>query len=263
MTFGTAYYTYFEGEGDAAAAEAAKASEAAKAAEEAAKGAKTYTQDEVNKMILQERKSNEEKTRNQIKELENLKGSKTLSDADKTALQGRIDKLAEELLTKEQLAQKDKEKLQREHEEKYGAATQELESWKTRYHDTEIRRAISDASVSQEAFDPAQIAALLRPSAYLEEIVDANGGATGNYLPKVKFDDVDKDKKPVRLDLTISEAVKRMKETPEKYGNLFKSNLKNGMGMNGNVPPGGTIDYTKLTPEQYRQFGRKQIGLSK
>jgi hypothetical protein len=62
------------------------------------------------------------------------------------------------------------------------------------------------------------------------------------------------------------EAVKRMKELPEQYGNLFKSGVVSGIGSGsatGGLLPGqsGRVDVRKLIPQQYREIREKNPAL--
>ncbi len=94
----------------------------------------------------------------------------------------------------------------------------------------------------------------------LVEDLDAEGRSTGEFIPKVKFNDTDAEGKPITLDLTAKEAVKRMKELPERFGNLFKSNLSGGLGGSqsvGNKP----LDGERLkNMDEYRKQREKLTG---
>ncbi len=52
-----------------------------------------------------------------------------------------------------------------------------------------------------------------------------------------------------------------MKDMTE-YGNLFKSNLNNGLGLGGGIKNPSGIDVSKMNHEQYLAH-RKQMGLKK
>jgi hypothetical protein len=73
--------------------------------------------------------------------------------------------------------------------------------------------------------------------------------------------DVDpKTGEPVQMVRTPEEAVKRMKELPDTFGNLFKSGVVSGIGAGmatGGTPGGGRVDVRKLTPQQYRELREK------
>ena len=207
---------------------------------------KTFTQTELNTILKRERKKQEDKTRTQIKELEQLKKSKSMTEQDRAKLSSQIDTLQSELLTKEQLAAREKEKLKKQHGQQIDQVTKERDSWQQRYRSAEINRAISDAASSEGAFASRDIQALLSPNTSLQEDMDDNGSPKGSFTPKVKFLDSSKDGKPVTLDLTVSDAVKRMKDTPEKYGHLFKSTASSGLGESGGAGRGTAQDVSKM-----------------
>ena len=86
--------------------------------------------------------------------------------------------------------------------------------------------------------------------------VDEDGKPTGDYEPRVAFPDKDKDNKPLTLDLTVAEAVKRMKEL-EKYGNLFEGGKKSGLGGTGSQTKGSNVDISEVAkkdPAKYREL---------
>lgn len=218
---------------------------------------KLLTQDEVNAIVAKERRDNEAKTAAHIKELEVLKKSQSMSDKDKKDLQSRIDEMQNSLLTKEQLAQKERERLENVHKQTLQGVSAERDLWQGRFHKSTINTSIIGEAVRAEAFDPEGLISLLGPNTRLVEELDSEGRGTDNFIPKVKFTDTDAEGKPVPLDLTIPEAVKRMKEIP-RYGYLFKSTATGGLGVIPVPQTGGKPDVSKMTPAQYREYRAKQ-----
>ena len=74
-------------------------------------------------------------------------------------------------------------------------------------------------------------------------------------IAKVEFSDTDKEGKPVTLDLTIAEAVKRMSEMDE-YANLFKSEGTGGVGgvNRGSSKPLDAKKIAATDPALYRKL---------
>lgn len=237
----------------------AAAAETAKTAAEA--GKKLLTQDEVNAIVAKERRDNEAKTANHIKELEMLKKSQTMSEKDRQQLQAKIDEMQNSLLTKEQLAQKERERLENQHKQSVQSITTERDIWQTRFQKSTINTAIVSEASRAEAFDPEGLISLLGPNTRLVEELDSDGKGTDVFTPKVKFTDTDAEGKPVPLDLTVPEAIKRMKEIP-RYGYLFKSTATGGLGANPVPQTGGKPDPSKMSPQQYREH-RKKVGLGR
>jgi len=114
---------------------------------------------------------------------------------------------------------------------------------------------LQDAAVAHESFSPSQIVTLLKPQTKMVEKTGEKGKGLGEYEPMVDFADIDLETgAPLMTRRTPEEAVKRMKELPHLYGNLFKSN-----SATGGLAPGanGQIDVRKLSPTQYREIREK------
>lgn len=253
VVLSNAWYSVFDDASDAAAADAAAAAAAAEAAKA---GEKTFTQEQMNKILADERRKHETRTKTAIEELEAIKAKATLTDDERSDLEKRLESMKNDLLTKEELAKKDKDKLTKKHGEEVEKLTAERNSWQQRFTNQTIERNIIDSSLENDAFVPEQVVAILRPSTRLEEALDDDGKPTGKYLPKVTFEDTDKDGKPVTLNLSVKEAVKRMTELP-KYGNLFKGKGVGGVG-GGNTGDGKDADIAALAkdPKAYREARR-------
>ena len=95
------------------------------------------------------------------------------------------------------------------------------------------------------------------------EKTDEKGRGLGEFEPMIDFADVDLETgESVMTQRTPENAVKRMQELPDLYGNLFKSGVVSGIGGNsatGGLAPGanGQIDVRKLSPTQYREIREK------
>ena len=223
---------------------------------------KTFTQEQVNSILAAEKKKLEEKSNQAIKRLEELQQSTQLTQKEKESLAAQIEELRNQSLTKEQQLTRDLEKLREQAQNQSKELTTELETWKNRYGSAIVQQSITQAAVKHEAFRPEQLHALLAGRAKLVEDKDDNGDSKGTFTPVFKFEAIDpKTKKPVALDLSADEVMQRMKDTPELYGNLFKSGLTGGIG-GGQGKTGtktGEPDITKMSPEEYRQY-RKDRG---
>lgn len=241
----------------AAAKVTADAEAATKAAEEAARAGKTFSQEEMNKILADDRRKHQGQTRQALEELESLKAKAELTAQEREDLETRISSMRSEIMTKEELAKKAKDKTDNAHKDEVTTVTKDRDHWKGKYTESTIQRTITDAAVANDAHVPEQIVAILRPNTQLVEALDAEGKPTGELIPKVKFSDTDKDGKPVTLDLTIPEAVKRMREI-EKYLNLFKGEGVGGIGSLSR-PGGKDADLKTLAkdPKAYREARKK------
>jgi len=229
---------------------------------------KTFTQDEMNKILAADKRKNsaqsdkyKKQATDSLAELQRLKESTTLSGDEKEEMEQRIEILSNELLTKEELASKQSKKNADKHGKELASVTGERDHWKNQFTNTSIQRAIMDAAVASDAYNPSQVVELLDRKASLVETLDEDGKPTGQFGVKIKFADVDKDDNPVTLDLSPKDTVKRMKEI-EGYQNLFKGKGTGGLGGT-NKGSGKDLDMKKLAknPVAYRKW-RKENNLT-
>lgn len=217
-----------------------------------------FTQSQVNKIMAEERRKQEVQSKKQIAQLEELKKTSGLTQKQRDELQARIEELNTSMLTKEEQAKRDKERLSKEYTEKLKSTESERDEWKLRYTRERIAREISDAAKSNDGYNDQQFVRHLAADTVLAEVLDDDGKATGNYITQVAFSDTDKDGKPITLKLSVTEAVKRMKELPE-FHNFFKSTTTGGIGGSRNTGSGRKEKSIKdMTPEEYRKHREEQ-----
>ncbi len=225
-----------------------------------AKG-KTFTQDDVNKLLAEDRKKNQQSRTKLIETLEKFKTTANLTEQEKENLAQRIEQLQNETLTAQELAKKDKDALVKGHAKELTKANQQTDFWKSLYSKEKIDREITDAAIEFEAASPQQIRRLLSGDTKLVETIDKDGKPTGVWTPKVNFAITsDEDGSSKILELNVKEAVKRMKEMPE-HGNLFKTSATGGVGsynvsggstFKGKTPPTDPVEYAKWRKENLR-----------
>ena len=123
--------------------------------------------------------------------------------------------------------------------------------------------------MKHEAFNPAQIVTQLRPWTRVIEVMDEKTGKpTGKYKPVVDMPDVDATtNEQVIMNRSPEEAVKRMKEMPEQWGNLFRSNVVSGIGSSsatGGLMPGqgGRSTCGSSRPRSIGKSGRRTLNCS-
>lgn len=256
----TSQFISFEGEDDDAAAKAA-AEAAAKAAAE--KDEKKFNQEQVNTIIAEEKRKNQIRERKILGELETLKKSASLTVEEKEVLEKRIEDLQTQNMTVEEKARRAEEAAEKKMAEQVENLTKERDNWQIKHADLVVNTAIIKASSEgdNKAFFHEQILAILKPKTKLTEILDDDGKPTGNFEPRVSFSDKDKDDKPIILELTVPEAIKRMKEL-ENYGNLFEGGKTGGLGGTGSQTKSGKIDIAKIAredPARYRKLRKERM----
>lgn len=225
---------------------------------------KTFTQEQLNKILADDRRKHQQallKTETTYKEL--LSSNQNLSAKERAALEENLGIVQGQLRTKEETAKMERKQLEEQFNAKLSEKDKAAAEWEGRYRESTISRSLQDAAVTNDAFSPDQIVTILRPMTKLIEVVDeSTKKPTGYYRPVIEFPDKDSTTgEPITTTRTPEEAVKRMKELPEKYGNLFKSNVVSGIGSNSTAGlpagSGGKIDVRSLTPAQYREIRAK------
>lgn len=214
---------------------------------------RTYTDDEVKKLIEGERKRNADQTRATIQNLETLRQNQQLSEQEKAKLSQQIEDLNRSLLSKEELAKRERERLVNEHKNLLDNVSKERDTWKSRFEESQITRAIVDAAVKGDAFNPNLIVPLLKPNAALVEN-QSDGQPTGTFAIKVNMT-VFEGGVAKTLSLTPEEAIKVMKDKPDEYGNLFKGNLNGGVG--GGASPRNQNN-VKLDTDNHEEYLRNR-----
>ena len=253
----------FEGEDDATKAAAEKAAAEAAAAAAAAAG-KTFTQDDVNRIVATDRRKLEDALKKTEKQYQDLLASQSLTEQERKALQANLEMVQGQLRSKEEQLLLEKKQLQ----ETYAGKLQEMEKkasfFETLYRDSTIERALQDAAVKHEAWSPSQVVTLLRgQTKMLEETDPKTGKLTGKFKPMVEMQAVNSTTGEAESKAyTPEDAVKKMKDTPDTWGNLFRSGVVSGIGAGtatGGLMPGqsGRLDAAairKLTQEQFREI---------
>jgi hypothetical protein len=201
--------------------------------------ASAYTKADVERMIKHRLRQRDEEMKKTIGEMNALKARADLTREERSDFEARLEQLNNTLLTTEELAAKEKKRREEEFSQAINDRESEIEVWKKRYTTSTIKRSLTDAAVQHKAFYPEQVVNMLdRGTRLVEELVDGN--PTGRLIPKIKFEDSDKEGKPVMLELSPVEAVKRMTEM-SKYQNLFEGKGTGGVGGR-NHPSGDKQD---------------------
>lgn len=224
--------------------------------------ATTFTQEQVNGIVAAERKKIEgasklanSETLNQLKMLQT---KATLSDEERTGLEGQITELNKKVFTSEELGAQERKKTATKFEEEKVVLTADRDAWQGRFTEATISRSITDAAVKNEAYNPTQIVAIIRPQTRLAEVKDEDGKVTG-YAPVVTAMVTDeKTKETKELELTVDQALAQMKENKEFF-NLFKGKSLDGMGAgNGGAGGGSTKSVSEMSMEEYEVHRAKE-----
>jgi hypothetical protein len=199
----------------------------------------TFGQKDVDRIVKHRLRKAEEEQKKLLGEMNALRARADLTKEERTDWEKRVEQLNNSLLSTEELAAKERKKAEEQHARVLQEKEEAVNLWKERYTHSTIQRSLTDAAIQHKSFYPEQIVQILdRNTRLVEELHD--GKPTGRLVPKVTFEDVDKEGKPVTLTLSPLEAVKRMTEVG-KYQNLFEGTGVGGVGGR-NHPVGGKKD---------------------
>ena len=231
---------------------------------------KTFTQEQVNKMIGLRNKSLNEKYQALEATYTELLEQSNLTEGAREKLQQDLEQVQKQMRTKEQQIEFEQKKIKTKFETELKAANEKGEYYQSLFENSTIERAIMDAAVEHGAFNPGDFIAHLKPRTKVVEDFDAEGKKTGRLVPMVDWEVQNDEGETVKVSKTPSEVVQLMKDM-KKYGNLYKSNVAAGVGQGAGKAArnsSGNVDVTRLTPDEYMKLastdeGRRALGLKK
>jgi len=219
-----------------------------------------FNQEQVNTIVAEEKRKTQERHKKLISDLEEAKKNTALTAQDRASLEQRIEDLQTANLTADEKQKREKERAEKEYNSQVKDLTKDRDTWQIKHAQLMIDTEITKAAALEKALFTEQIAALLIPKTKLVETLDGDGKPSGIFEPKVAFPDTDKNEKPIILELTVPEAVKRMKELPQ-YANLFHTQQKGGLGGTGSTTTRGKINLAKIArddPKEYRRLRKEE-----
>lgn len=224
--------------------------------------ARTFTQDEVNKFIADDRKKLQTAYTQTVEQLETLKQAKGTSDKEREELQVRIDTLNSQFQTKEQQLATERDTIKKKYDTDTKTLAEQANNWKGKFDNLMITNSILSASSTHKAVNPTQMVLMLQGQAQVVEQVSDDGKGTGTYVVKTKVKSKDKDGKVTELDMPIDDAIGEMKKNDDFF-NLFVGDDTSGLGGNGNTrkKPGGTSDgFQKgMSMSQFRDLKKREL----
>lgn len=251
------------GGGDDAAAQAAADAAVAEAQRKAADdGEKMLSQTEVNKIVADEKRKYQQKYEQLEKSYENRLKDQAISDDERVALEKQLEDIQARNRTKEQQAAHERKQAEDAYKNQLEEATNKAKTWEQRYTESTIQRELQAAAISHDAYNPDQIVVQLRSQTSLVEQLGSDGKPTGQIVPMVEMSVKNEDSGATeKLQMTPEEAVAYMQKNPERWGNFFKNNIREGIGSNsatgGTFTGDGTVDVTKLSDKQYFELREK------
>lgn len=220
---------------------------------------KKFTQEEVNAILAKEKRRTREAQEQLLSQLEEEKKRAKSGSEEKTTLEKKIEELQKITMSAEERARQKEEKIKKTYDEQVSSLAQEKETWQRRHADVVISNSILQAASANKAVSPNQIMKMIRSDVKLVNKVDEEGKPIDAFEARMDFEDLDKNNKPITLNLTVEEAVKRMRELPQ-YGNLFEGGKTGGIGDTNAGGSGRGLDLAKVAqqdPAAYRKLRKE------
>ena len=130
---------------------------------------KTFSQDELNKILAEDKRKHQQQFQKLEKQLSDTLTSAKLTNEERTKLEESLEDVRKQLRTKEEQAKLEKKQLEDKFTGEIGQLKQRAEAAEQRYVDSTIKRELQDAAVSGDAFSPNQIVTILRPMTKMVE----------------------------------------------------------------------------------------------
>lgn len=200
---------------------------------------KTYTEAEVKTML----ENGKKQTENLARQLEAIAKAKETSEQEKARILKELEDFRNQGLSKEEIAKAERQRILDENQRKLKELEGDRDNWRKRFESSTITTQITEAAVNTGAYSPSQILALLQANSS----VDPDSGSV-----RVMFEDIIEGK-PTKVPLSPMEVLTRMKTDSARYGNLFLTNGKSGIGGNAAQPP-GEVSLDKMTYDEYRKL---------
>lgn len=213
---------------------------------------RVFTQEQVDQIVVKRNKKVREQLEQTERRYEQLLQSQNLSSQEREGLQQELETLQGQLRTREQQAAYDAKKAQEKFTAQLESASNERDFYRNQFETTTRDNAIMSAALEHDAYNPEQFISVLGPRTKIVEEVDGNGEKTGRLVPRVEVQVTGEDGSTSVELRPVSDAVAQMKDEPEKYGNLFRSNVASGIGEGSSPSANGRgLDATKVSDEEY------------
>lgn len=208
----------------------------------------TFTQEQLNTFLADERRKAETKQKELLSKVESLE----LTAKQKEALESQLEELRTQGLSEQEKIKNTLSKKEKEFEKTLKQLAEERDAHAKNYANLRINHELTRAASEQKAKHSWQIVEFLAPRTRLAPVLN-EGKPTGEVEPRVKIE-VTKEGKLVSLDLTPADALKAMKDDAERFGNFFESGLVPGVGTSTNKTSNGKPDIKSMTPAEVMKF---------
>jgi len=204
------------------------------------------TQEKMNSLLSVQKQETRAKVKTLTDQLKTQADAAETSEADKVALNLRIDELNTTVMTAEELSTENQRVLTEKLNTTQAELTSDRDGWKKKFFDAEVGREIITFATEAGAVNNAQISDLI--------------------LHKVKAE-LDKDGKHSFMigegeeAKSIKDHILAMKENVEQYGNLFRTDKVSGQGTSNantqNMSDVANMSIDQIIADREKKFGPK------
>lgn len=221
---------------------------------------KTFNQTQVNDVVEKRVAKMKQENRQMLAKFETLQQSMQTNSEGREAMEVELDELRQRTLSQDEIQKREAKKAQDKYSKDLLVAQESAKTWQGEYNDLRISNEITNASAGTKVLKQSfgMVESFLRPNTKLVELRDDDGNPTGSYEGIVDFADNDDDGKPIIVQMSIPQAIKRMSDLPDKYGNLFEGQKISGTGTSsGSGSPGNKADPSKMSTEDYIKYRKE------
>jgi hypothetical protein len=225
---------------------------------------KQISQDIFNKKMSELRAQGKAETDALMKKFSEIQNRLNLSEREKEEIAQSLEETRTSSMTEKQRYEHQLLKIQEQLKAETTKLTEENNTLKSRFEEQVLQIQIQDAVGKNKGIDPDHFLALVKMYGTKVKEIVVDDKPTGQHEARVAFPDLDKDQKPVVLDLSVDEVVKRMAEM-KKHQHLFNHGQVDGTGLRTDQFPGGKVgelpDFSKMTTEQYEVWRKQNVAL--
>lgn len=215
---------------------------------------RVFTQKEIDDIVEKRTRKARNAQKTALEQFESLQNSLNMTEEQREALEVEIETLRRQTMTQEEIAKREKQRADKQYKDALEDAKKEAEQWRTRHNSLKVGYEIKSAASSVGVI-PEQIPFIEAYFNQTAKVVDQKDetGVPNGAVVMVQFTDQDADGKPLPVEVSPLDALKRMKELPENFGHLFAAPVNGGLGGNsGKAPNGAKTGFRKdMSMDEY------------
>lgn len=205
----------------------------------------TFTQDQVNKFLAEDRRKRDTKVKTQneqFKKMEDRLQQMIAREENSQEQKALLEADLEDFRASQRTEQEQREHLAKQAKEKHDDEISTLKEnglkWESLYKTSMIQRSLLDAAVEHDVYNAEDIIDKLEKHTELRQDKDTEGNLLDSFSPKTAVKVKDDNGETLTAWKTPSEAVAAMKANSDKHGNLFRSSVMAGIGGGTATTPG-------------------------